>query len=60
LSYANAKKTESLMIGDDLENDILGAQKWGIDQVFFNPNRQKVSAKATFEIYSLQQLQEIL
>ena len=60
LSAANAKKTESLMIGDDWKSDILGAQKWGIDQVFFNPNKQKVDGKATFEIQSLAQLQEIL
>jgi len=60
LTAVNARKTESLMIGDDWENDILGAQKWGMDQVFFNPNQQKVKGKATFEIQSLQQLQEIL
>ena len=34
---ACAKPYNSLMIGDDLNADILGAQNIDIDQVFFNP-----------------------
>lgn len=60
LSSANAKKTESLMIGDDLENDILGAKKFGIDQVFFNPNSSNHNESVTFEIQGLKQLTDIL
>lgn len=60
ISSANAKKTESLMIGDDLENDILGAKQYGIDQVYFNPERKKHTEQITFEVYHLKQITEIL
>ena len=60
LKSVNAKKTESLMIGDDLENDILGAKKFGIDQVFFNPNSEKHSENITFEIKNLKELMDLL
>lgn len=33
---SNARKNSSLMIGDDWEVDICGAQKFGIDAVYFN------------------------
>jgi len=33
----NAKKIESLVIGDNLEADIIGARNFGLDQVFYNP-----------------------
>ncbi len=60
ISAANAKKAESLMIGDDLETDILGAKKFGIDQVFFNPEAHKHEQEVTFEITELKQLIEFL
>ena len=60
ISAANAKKTESLMIGDDLNADILGAQKFGIDQVFFNPKSHQHKENITFEITELKQLLQIL
>jgi len=31
LKTVNAKKSESIMIGDDLENDIFGAKRFGMD-----------------------------
>lgn len=34
---ANAKKTKSLMVGDDWEVDVLGAVNAGIDAVYYNP-----------------------
>ncbi|WP_167619774.1 YjjG family noncanonical pyrimidine nucleotidase [Maribellus sediminis] len=37
LTSANAKKSRSLMIGDDWEVDILGALRFGINAVYFNP-----------------------
>ncbi|MBN2668108.1 MAG: YjjG family noncanonical pyrimidine nucleotidase [Bacteroidales bacterium] len=60
LSSANAKKIESLMIGDDLENDILGAKRYGFDQVFFNPDKKSHQENVTFEIESINDLQNIL
>ncbi len=60
ISSSQAKKTESLMIGDDLKNDIIGAKKYGIDQVFFNPNKTVHQEKVTFEIQSIKELMDIL
>lgn len=60
LKLANAERNESLMIGDDLETDILGAKNTGIDQVFFNTDNIKHSEEITFEISSLKELIEIL
>ena len=33
----NARKKNSLMIGDSWEADILGARNFGIDQIYYNP-----------------------
>ncbi|OFX25776.1 MAG: noncanonical pyrimidine nucleotidase, YjjG family [Bacteroidetes bacterium GWA2_31_9b] len=60
LKLSKAEKTESLMVGDDFETDILGAKNVGIDQVFFNPENVKHSENFTHEISSLKELQEIL
>lgn len=61
---SNAKKKESLMIGDSWESDIIGAKKFGIDQVFFNPDRIKIDYQEydepTYTIYKLNQLLNIL
>lgn len=59
LSTANAKKKESLMVGDDLQVDILGAKKFGLDQVYFNPDKKSHNQNLTYEIFSLNQLKEI-
>lgn len=60
LKTVNARKKESIMIGDDLDGDILGAKKFGIDQVYFNPERKNHSENITHEISALKELQEIL
>lgn len=39
LKSCNARKRESLMIGDSWEVDIVGAMKVGIDQVYYVPDR---------------------
>jgi putative hydrolase of the HAD superfamily len=60
LNSVHAKKKESLMIGDDYEIDITGAQNAGIDQVYFNPANLPMNKKSTYEIHDLKELQEIL
>lgn len=40
LKSCNAKKEKSLMIGDSWDTDIIGAGKFGIDQVFFQHNHK--------------------
>lgn len=61
LAMANAKKTESIMIGDDLERDIIGAKGFGIDQIYFNPSQKPQNkVKSTHEINNLIELKDIL
>jgi len=60
LSSVNAKKTESIMVGDDLEADIIGAREAGIDQVFFNPTGIVHEVPATYEIKSITELIPVL
>jgi len=60
LSSANARKEESIMIGDDLEIDIIGAKKFGIDQVYFNRHNIAHKTKPTHEIHTLLELKKIL
>ena len=60
LTTANASKTESIMIGDSIEADVLGALNFGIKAVFFNPANEMVSNEEIIQIQSLIQLKNIL
>jgi putative hydrolase of the HAD superfamily len=60
LSSVNAKKQESLMIGDDWDLDIMGAKAYGFDQVYFNPNKIQQTGNATFEINEIVELTRLL
>lgn len=60
INAAAASVTESLMIGDALEADILGAQEFGMDQAFFNCRKIDHSERPTYEIAGLSALKEIL
>jgi putative hydrolase of the HAD superfamily len=51
---------ESIMIGDALDIDILGAMNVGMDQIHVNYNRIKQHIKPTYTIYALKELKEIL
>ena len=51
---------ESIMIGDALEADVLGAQKYGMDQVYFNPAKPPVDFQPTSVIGHLGELRNIL
>ncbi len=55
----NARKSECIMIGDDPVVDIKGAKKYGIDQVYFNPEKKPSASNATYEIVSLKELMNI-
>lgn len=59
-SKAGAQATESLMIGDDLEVDILGAKSVGMDQIYFNPEKTVHEDKPTYEMSSWKEITEIL
>ena len=42
-------KSETLMVGDDFENDIEGAQIFGIDQFYYNPKHKPCDGGPTYE-----------
>lgn len=56
---AGAKPEESIMLGDNIEVDIIGAINAGIDQVFINHNKIPVNIKPTYTVTSLKELEEI-
>ena len=60
LNEAKADKTKSLMIGDSLEADIIGARNAGLNQVYFNPHQNAHEEDVTHEIRSLKELVGLL
>ena len=60
LNQAKANVQESIMIGDDLEADILGAKECGMHQIYFNPLCNTHSYQFTFEIKDMIELKKIL
>ena len=61
LKSTNSRRSESLMIGDSWEADIVGAQNAGLDQIWFNPSNPEAKApQPTFTVRSLPEIKEIL
>ncbi len=60
LEKTKASQDECIMIGDNLEADVLGARNAGLDHVFFNPKRQEHDEQLTHEISCLSQIKDIL
>lgn len=61
LKRMGASANDCLMIGDDIEADIIGAAHAGIDQVFFNPEQKSVNFRYyTYEISNFKQLADLL
>ena len=58
----NYQKDEMLIIGDELEKDVLGGIQNGIDSCWFNIRNKKntTGIKPNFEIYDLLELRNIL
>ena len=54
-----AKPTESIMLGDSIDVDIIGAMKAGIDQVFINHLNITIDIKPTYVVSSLRELEKI-
>jgi putative hydrolase of the HAD superfamily len=59
LEKSGATAGESIMIGDSVEVDILGAMNAGIDQVYVNHLDIEPSIKPTYTVYSLKELERI-
>ncbi|PWT98500.1 MAG: noncanonical pyrimidine nucleotidase, YjjG family [Bacteroidetes bacterium] len=51
---------DSLMLGDDIEADIIGAQKAGMDQVYVNHKNIDPPFEPTYTISNLKELENIL
>lgn len=60
LQVAGATVPTSLMIGDNYEADILGAQSAGLDTVFYNPKGEVFEVQPTHEIRHWNELMIIL
>ena len=60
ICLTNATKENSLMIGDSLEADVIGAKEFGMHQVYFNPDELKHTENITYEIRELKELMRIL
>lgn len=50
---------ESVMLGDDIEADIVGARNAGIDQVFINHKKIAGPVEATYTVHTLKELKNI-
>lgn len=59
LSRADALPEKSLMIGDSLEADIMGAQSVGLHTIHFNAQKEKTHTVAPI-IYDLQEIKSFL
>lgn len=58
----NPRRTEVLMVGDSLSSDIAGGVAFGLDTVWFNPQRRPLNGgpRPTYEISALDQLRSLL
>lgn len=56
----NTQCCDSIMIGDNLDADILGAMNAGMDTIFVNHINEETTVKPTYTIYNLKELENIL
>ena len=60
MQRAGTVADECIMIGDNYNTDIVGAKAAGMDQVFFNPKKNRKREPVTHEITTLLELKGIL
>lgn len=60
LDRIRAAPEQCVVVGDNLETDIRGAQNAGIDHIYFNPGQRPHDYSVTHEISALSELIEIL
>ena len=53
-------RNEAIMVGDDFDNDIEGAQIFGIDQFYYNPYHRECDGGPTYESDNLASLLEYI
>lgn len=60
LELSEASVLDSIMIGDSIEADIIGAQQAGLDHILFNPERQPIAHPVMKQIHELSELKNLL
>jgi len=60
IQKTGARIEESIMIGDNLDADIVGAVNAGIDSVFVNHLKEEKQSPSTYTVYNLKELEGIL
>jgi putative hydrolase of the HAD superfamily len=60
MDQLKTRSEHCLMVGDNPDSDILGAQRAEIDQVFFNPEGKSIDLTPTYTISHLKQLEDLL
>ena len=60
LAESGFNPSESVMIGDNLLTDIVGARTAGLDTIYFNPAGKTHTENVTFEISALNDLRTLL
>lgn len=60
LDRANASKKESLMIGDDYHADIIGAEKFGIQSILFDPENKHKEGRHDWKVKHLKEIPELI
>lgn len=59
MEQAGASREDSIMIGDNIDTDIIGAQNATMDHIYFNPDKIKHSLNVTVEINSLKEIMHL-
>ena len=60
LNQANAKKNESIMIGDDHNTDIIGAIQVGMQAILFDPKNRYRKSAGLFKVSDIAELPLLL
>lgn len=60
ITSIHGKKKETLMVGDNFQNDIEGAQVFGIDQFYYNPSDMPCDGAPTYMGNDLRDLMELV
>jgi putative hydrolase of the HAD superfamily len=59
ISRCETQCCDSIMLGDNLDADIMGAMNAGMDTVFVNHLNEETEIKPTYTVYHLKELEEI-
>lgn len=60
MAAADTRPQHSVMIGDDMNVDVMGAERAGMHGIHFDPKKQLSRKKSDFRIHDLNELPELL